>query len=154
MPSDPSCGTIVCVDDQAEVRRLLAEVFTARGREVVSFDFAALTSYDPQQGRHAVVALAGVPHLAVGAGPLLARAFPDNSGLCAMALKNRAVLPASEAPPQEPLVFDEETRLSRVGSLLVLPLQATALWQWAMRNRDGTAAPAAPVTPKSDQLLN
>ena len=28
--------------------------------------------------------------------------------------------------------------------LLVLPLQATALWQWAMRNRDGTAAPAAP----------
>ena len=27
--------------------------------------------------------------------------------------------------------------------LLVLPLQATALWQWAMRNRDG-AAPAAP----------
>jgi DNA-binding NtrC family response regulator len=38
MPSDPSCGTIVCVDDQAEVRRLLAEVFTARGREVVSFD--------------------------------------------------------------------------------------------------------------------
>ena len=41
-----------------------------------------------------------------------------------------------------------------VGSLLVLPLQATALWQWAMRNRDGTAAPAAPVTPKSDPLLN
>ena len=31
-------GTIVCVDDQAEVRRLLAEVFKARGREVVSFD--------------------------------------------------------------------------------------------------------------------
>jgi psp operon transcriptional activator PspF len=29
---------IVCVDDQAEVRRLLAEVFRARGREVVSFD--------------------------------------------------------------------------------------------------------------------
>ena len=27
--------------------------------------------------------------------------------------------------------------------LLVLPLQATALWQWAMRNRDG-AAPVAP----------
>ncbi len=31
-------GTIVCVDDQAEVRRLLADVFRARGREVVSFD--------------------------------------------------------------------------------------------------------------------
>lgn len=29
---------IVCVDDQAEVRRLLAEVFRARGREVASFD--------------------------------------------------------------------------------------------------------------------
>lgn len=99
------------------------ETAFAAAREVVSFDFAALTSYDPQQGRHAVVALAGSPHLAVGAGPLLARAFPDNSGLCAMALKNRAVLPAGEAPPQEPLVFDEETRLSRVGSLLVLPLQ-------------------------------
>jgi len=34
----PNAGTIVCVDDQAEVRRLLAEVFRARGREVVSFD--------------------------------------------------------------------------------------------------------------------
>jgi DNA-binding NtrC family response regulator len=33
-----SAGTIVCVDDQAEVRRLLGEVFRARGREVVSFD--------------------------------------------------------------------------------------------------------------------
>ncbi len=31
-------GTIVCVDDQPEVRRLLAELFRARGREVVSFD--------------------------------------------------------------------------------------------------------------------
>ncbi len=31
-------GTIVCVDDQAEVRRLLGEVFRARGRDVVTFD--------------------------------------------------------------------------------------------------------------------
>jgi psp operon transcriptional activator PspF len=31
-------GTIVCVDDQPEVRRLLGELFRARGREVVSFD--------------------------------------------------------------------------------------------------------------------
>jgi psp operon transcriptional activator PspF len=31
-------GTIVCVDDQAEVRRLLGEVFRARGSNVVSFD--------------------------------------------------------------------------------------------------------------------
>ncbi|HEY4243105.1 MAG TPA: sigma-54 dependent transcriptional regulator [Kofleriaceae bacterium] len=31
-------GTIVCVDDQAEVRRLLADVFRARGSNVVSFD--------------------------------------------------------------------------------------------------------------------
>jgi len=31
-------GTIVCVDDQAEVRRLLGDVFRSRGREVVSFD--------------------------------------------------------------------------------------------------------------------
>jgi two-component system NtrC family response regulator len=33
-----SGGTIVCVDDQAEVRRLLGDVFRARGRDVVSFD--------------------------------------------------------------------------------------------------------------------
>jgi DNA-binding NtrC family response regulator len=33
-----SAGTIVCVDDQAEVRRLLGDVFRARGREVASFD--------------------------------------------------------------------------------------------------------------------
>lgn len=31
-------GTIVCVDDQPEVRRLLGELFRARGREVMSFD--------------------------------------------------------------------------------------------------------------------
>jgi DNA-binding NtrC family response regulator len=31
-------GTIVCVDDQAEVRRLLGDVFRARGRDVVTFD--------------------------------------------------------------------------------------------------------------------
>jgi two-component system, NtrC family, response regulator len=31
-------GTIVCVDDQAEVRRLLGEVFRAKGGNVVSFD--------------------------------------------------------------------------------------------------------------------
>ena len=31
-------GTIVCVDDQAEVRRLLADVFRARGGNVVGFD--------------------------------------------------------------------------------------------------------------------
>ena len=31
-------GTIVCVDDQAEVRRLLGEVFRARGGNVVGFD--------------------------------------------------------------------------------------------------------------------
>jgi DNA-binding NtrC family response regulator len=31
-------GTIVCVDDQAEVRRLLGDVFRARGGNVVSFD--------------------------------------------------------------------------------------------------------------------
>ena len=31
-------GTIVCVDDQAEGRRLLGEVFRARGSNVVSFD--------------------------------------------------------------------------------------------------------------------
>ena len=37
MSKDPH-GTIVCVDDQAEVRRLLADVFRARGRDVVSFD--------------------------------------------------------------------------------------------------------------------
>jgi len=35
--------------------------------------------------------------------------------------------------------------------LLVLPLQATALWQWAMRNRDGaTAAPEPRVTAPLD----
>jgi psp operon transcriptional activator PspF len=33
-----SGGTIVCVDDQAEVRRLLGDVFRAGGRDVVSFD--------------------------------------------------------------------------------------------------------------------
>ena len=31
-------GTIIYVDDQAEVRRLLGDVFRAKGSNVVSFD--------------------------------------------------------------------------------------------------------------------
>jgi two-component system OmpR family response regulator len=31
-------GTIVCVDDQAEVRRLLADMFRVRGSNAVGFD--------------------------------------------------------------------------------------------------------------------
>jgi len=37
-PRGATIGTILCVDDQAEVRRLLADVFRARGRSVVGFD--------------------------------------------------------------------------------------------------------------------
>jgi len=37
-PRGVTIGTIVCVDDQAEVRRLLADVFRARGSHVVGFD--------------------------------------------------------------------------------------------------------------------
>ncbi|MGE0872171.1 MAG: sigma-54-dependent transcriptional regulator [Kofleriaceae bacterium] len=37
-PSSPAIGTIVCVDDQAEVRRLLGEVFRSRGSSFVGFD--------------------------------------------------------------------------------------------------------------------
>ena len=46
-------GTIVCVDDQAEVRRLLGEVFRARGRDVASFDDGedAIRWLDDRRGR-------------------------------------------------------------------------------------------------------
>ena len=58
-------GTIVCVDDQAEVRRLLGDVFRARGGNVVSFD----------DGEDAIAWLGGneadlvILDLDLGAGP-------------------------------------------------------------------------------------
>ncbi len=91
-------------------------------QEICEFDFAAIVSYDRQARRHAVVALApngdGQP-----AGELRDLSFPDNAGLCAMAVKNRTALPQDGVlREKETPIFDEKVRLRGMESLLVLPL--------------------------------
>ncbi|MCS6912740.1 MAG: diguanylate cyclase [Myxococcales bacterium] len=92
----------------------------AAAAEICSIDFAALTSFDATLHRHSVVAAQGEEHARV---PLVGLSFPDNSGLVAMAVKNRHMLPPdgvlrAERSP----VFDDQTCLVGIESLLVLPL--------------------------------
>ncbi len=90
--------------------------------EICAFDFAALTHYDEPARRHTVVAATGDPDLIAAS---LERAFPDNAGLCAMVVKNRAALPPGGELRDRQAgvpVFDEQTRLYGCESLIVLPL--------------------------------
>jgi diguanylate cyclase (GGDEF)-like protein len=90
--------------------------------EICAFDFAALTHYDESARRHTVVAATGDPDLIAAS---LERAFPDNAGLCAMVVKNRAALPPGGELRDRQAgvpVFDEQTRLYGCESLIVLPL--------------------------------
>jgi diguanylate cyclase (GGDEF)-like protein len=92
-------------------------------REICDFDFAAITTYDRQARRHAVVAVEGEDALGPAGSPLLGLSFPDNAGLVAMAVKNRHALPAAGAlRDRDAPVFDDKVRLRGLDSLLVLPL--------------------------------
>ena len=95
--------------------------FAAVG-EICRFDFAALTHHDPVSGRHTVIAAAGDEALTAAS---LERTFPDNAGLCAMVVKNRAALPPGGEIRDRTAgvpVFDDKTRLQGCESLIVLPL--------------------------------
>jgi diguanylate cyclase (GGDEF)-like protein len=92
-----------------------AAVEGARG--VCDFDFAAIASYDPRRGSHAI-------HRAVGewASGLEGTSHRDSSALASMVVKNKLALPAGgDWRERDVPVFSAEVRLGG-ESLLVLPL--------------------------------
>jgi diguanylate cyclase (GGDEF)-like protein len=87
-------------------------------REIVSFDFGAISFYDKEARRHTIQYVEG------DAPPDLAGvSYSDNAGLAAMAIKNRHYLPASgEVKDKGTPVFKAKIKLKGMESLLVLPL--------------------------------
>jgi two-component system, cell cycle response regulator len=111
-------------------------------RQIVGYDAAAITLYDPQRKRHRVYSVRVEP----GAEGLLAPAslaeleFRDNTGLVSMVVKNKHYLPAGgELRDMSAPVFTRDVRLRDAESLVVLPLlcgeEAVGTFMLASRRR-------------------
>ncbi len=86
--------------------------------EIAAVDFAALTAFLPSDGAHVICAVRGAD-----AADFEAKRFDDTTGLCAMALRNRHVLPyRGHYDPGHQVVFSKELAPPTMPSLLVLPL--------------------------------
>jgi diguanylate cyclase (GGDEF)-like protein len=87
-------------------------------REVVEFDFAAITLFDRRARRHTVCRVEGAEK-----ERFEGLVFGDNAGLTSMVVKNRHYLPASgEVKEAESWLFTKRVPLRGMASLLVLPL--------------------------------
>jgi diguanylate cyclase (GGDEF)-like protein len=87
-------------------------------RGIALFDFAAITLYDPETGRHRVVRAQGE-----GAEGIEGLTFSDNAGLASMAVKNRHYLPyRGQFDARRQVVYTRSARLKGMESLLILPL--------------------------------
>jgi diguanylate cyclase (GGDEF)-like protein len=128
------------------VEEVLARALSAT-RELVGFDFGAITLYDAGQKRHTLAHVLGEEKEHEG------YSFADNIGLAAMVVKNRHYLPAyGELRDPNALVFDAKVKLKGYESLLLLPLirpsrnageQASeALGTLALGSKRGKAFPA------------
>jgi diguanylate cyclase (GGDEF)-like protein len=94
------------------------ETAFAAAREIVGFDYGAITLYDDAAKRHTVAAVTG-EGLATFAG----LSYGDNAGLVAMAIKNRHYLPAGgELRDRRQTIFTPKLSLNGVASLVVYPL--------------------------------
>lgn len=86
--------------------------------QIVALDFAAVTRYDSEQGKHSVLRAIGS-----GAATVESLSFPDNTSLTAMAVKNRHYLPyRGEYDSGSQIVYTPKTNLPGMESLLILPL--------------------------------
>ncbi|MBK6846656.1 MAG: sensor domain-containing diguanylate cyclase [Proteobacteria bacterium] len=108
----------------------------AAAREVALFDLAAITLYDPERRRHTICRVeettpsaggepgAEAPARAAGRNARLQGVeFGENTGLVAMAVKNKHFLPAGgELREGEMPVFTRKLDLRGVRSLIVMPL--------------------------------
>jgi two-component system cell cycle response regulator len=86
--------------------------------QIVPYDFAAVTRYEPEHKRHSVRHAVGE-----GAEELKNLSFRDNTSLTAMAVKNRHYLPyRGEFDGQKQVVYTRAESLRGMQSLLILPL--------------------------------
>lgn len=94
------------------------ETAFAAAREIVDFEYGAITLYDDQTKRHTVAAVTGEA-LSTFAG----LSYADNASLVAMAIKNRHYLPAGgELRDSGQVIFTKKLALGAVTSLVVYPL--------------------------------
>lgn len=111
--------------------------------QIVEFDAAAITIYEPERKRHRVYSVRVKP----GAESLVRREsltdleFRDNTGLVSMVVKNKHYLPAGgEMRDMSAPVYTREVRLREAESLLVLPLlcgeDAVGTFMLASRQRN------------------
>lgn len=92
-------------------------------RGIAPFDFAAITLYDSDSGRHRVVRAQGE-----GAEEVEGLTFADNAGLASMAVKNRHYLPyRGQFDAKRQVVYTRSARLKGMESLLILPLLSQEL---------------------------
>jgi two-component system, cell cycle response regulator len=87
-------------------------------REIVRFDIAAVTGFDPETKKHRVARVVGE-----SIASLEGLEFKDNNSLTSMAVKNRHFLPyRGEYDARNQVVFTKRARIEGMSSLLVLPL--------------------------------
>lgn len=84
---------------------------------IVQFDFAAVTRYEGETGKHEVLRAVGE-----GADALGQLSFRDNTSLTAMAVKNRHYLPYRGEYNPSQVVYTRKANLNGMQSLLILPL--------------------------------
>jgi two-component system cell cycle response regulator len=96
---------------------VFAMAFSA-AREIGELDFAAITRFDRDTGRHQIAATSGD-----AAGTVAGTEFADNASLVSMVIKNRHYLPAGgELRDKDIPVFTRQIKLKGIESILVLPL--------------------------------
>ncbi|MEM1030250.1 MAG: diguanylate cyclase, partial [Myxococcota bacterium] len=105
----------------AVTERDVVDVGVRAASEIATVDFAALTLFDPDHARHEIRAVVGD-----GGDALTGQTFPQNRGLCSMALFNRHPLPyRGEYDGRRQLVFGPGLcPPDGLPSLFVLPIIA------------------------------
>lgn len=99
----------------------LAQVYDtafAAAKQIVDFDFGALTLFDRQRNKHIICKVLGET-----SDKYEGEEFGDNAGLVSMVIKNKHFLPACEdMREQDTMVFTRKLRVKGMESLVVLPL--------------------------------
>jgi len=119
-------------------------------RRIAAWDLAAVSLFDRAAKRHTIVRAAGDE---AAAREIEGVEFADNTGLVAMAVKNRHYLPiAGEVRDKEQTVFTRKAKLRGYDALLVLPL-VRPVWEPARpdarrdagRDKEADIEPPAPL---------
>ena len=98
--------------------RDVVEAGVRSAREIASFDFAAVTLFDPNKKMHVVRAVSGDV-----AQKLVGTKFRHNAGLVSMVVQNRHPLPyRGHFDPARQIVFAPRIKPPPMPSILVLPL--------------------------------